>query len=92
MSRIDAYVNKAEGEEKVHPAQKPLVLMQWCLEQLKAKEGELVCDPYMGSGTTGVACVRMGLPFVGVEVVDKFFEISVRRIKRAIAKRGECFL
>lgn len=43
-----------------------------------------VCDPYMGSGTTGVACARMGRPFIGVEIHEPYFEAACRRIEEAM--------
>jgi site-specific DNA-methyltransferase (adenine-specific) len=72
-----------EGEENVansnkhHPTQKPVALMQWCVNMTTGT----VLDPYMGSGTTGVACVRLGRPFVGVEIEPKYFDIACRRIE-----------
>ena len=79
MSRIDAYQNSGEGKE--HPTQKPTALMEWCLS-LHPKAAT-VCDPFMGSGTTGVACARMGLQFVGIERERKYFDIACRRIEDA---------
>ena len=71
-------------EERVHPTQKPVAVMQWALTQ--AKDAQTVCDPYMGSGTTGVACARMGLNFVGIERERKYFDIACRRIEQAYAQ------
>ena len=71
----DAYAPSA------HPFQKPVALMEWCVE----KTAGTVFDPFMGSGTTGVACVNCGRPFIGVEIEEKFFDISVRRISKALA-------
>ena len=68
--------------EKTHPTEKPLKLMQWCIEQLP--EGcNTILDPFMGSGTTGVACVKMGRKFIGIEREPKYFEIAVKRITDA---------
>jgi DNA modification methylase len=64
-----------------HPVQKPLPLMAWCLDQLDLQPGMTVLDPYMGSGTTGVACVRAGLNFIGIEVDPTYFAIAQRRIE-----------
>ena len=66
-------------EGKVHPTQKPLGLMLWCLAQLPRKANS-VCDPFMGSGSTGVACVREGKSFVGIEAEPRYFDIACRRI------------
>jgi len=67
-----------------HPTQKPLRLMTWCLSLVP--DARTVCDPFMGSGTTGVACARMGLQFVGIERERKYFDIACRRIEQAYAQ------
>ena len=58
--------------------------MEWCIE--KAGNVATVCDPFMGSGTTGVACARMGLTFTGIERERKYFDIACRRIEQAYAQ------
>lgn len=70
--------------ERHHPTQKPVNLIEWCLTF--APDARTVCDPYMGSGTTGVACARMGLQFVGIERERKYFDIACRRIEQAYAQ------
>ena len=65
-----------------HPTEKPLALMEWCLAKLPAQT-ETVLDPFMGSGTTGEACARMGIKFTGIEIVPEYFELACRRIKMA---------
>ncbi len=67
--------------EKHHPTTKPLELMQWCIEWLG--DHLLIADPFMGSGTTGVACAKMGRKFIGIEREPKYFEIACRRIEEA---------
>jgi site-specific DNA-methyltransferase (adenine-specific) len=70
---------RTEGE---HPTQKPLKLLcDWV--RLFSDPGEMVFDPCMGSGTTGVACARMGRRFIGIEVRPDYFEIACRRIREA---------
>jgi site-specific DNA-methyltransferase (adenine-specific) len=69
-----------KGAKREHPTQKPVALMQWCLEQVPAG---MVCDPYMGTGTTGVAAVRMGRPFIGIEIEQKYFDVACRRVSEA---------
>lgn len=81
MSRIDAYVNKAETK-KVHPTEKPLPLMVWCIKETKIEAGSTICDPFMGSGTTGVAAIRAGMRFVGIEKDPAYFEMAKARIER----------
>lgn len=66
-----------DGKQSAHPTQKPVDLMLWCVERVK---GRRILDPYMGSGTTGVACVRLGRRFIGVEIEPKYFDIACRRI------------
>lgn len=66
------------GEGSLHPTQKPIALMEWCLGFVA---GETVADPYMGSGTTGVACVRKGRRFVGIECERPYWEIAVCRVR-----------
>jgi DNA modification methylase len=66
------------SEGKTHPTQKPLPLMIWCLGFAPAGT---ILDPFMGSGTTGVACVRTGRKFIGIEKEPKYFDIAVKRIE-----------
>lgn len=72
-------------DERVHPTQKPVGLMAWVLENYTEAE-ELVADPFMGSGTTGVACIRTGRKFIGIELDPGYFEIAKRRIQDELAK------
>jgi DNA modification methylase len=65
-----------------HPSPKPLQLMKWLVDESSSK-GEVVCDPFMGSGTTGVACSQEGREFVGIEREPKYFELACRRIEQA---------
>ena len=67
--------------ERHHPTQKPVNLMEWCLSF--APGARTVCDPFMGSGTTGVAAVKMGRTFIGIEREPKYFEIALKRIEDA---------
>ncbi len=65
---------------RVHPTQKPVALMSWCIEKVKGT----VLDPFMGSGTTGVACAKLGRKFIGIEIEPKYFDIACRRIQAAL--------
>ena len=69
---------------KEHPTQKPVELMEWCISH--AKEALTVTDPFMGSGTTGVACANMGKTFFGIEREPKYFDIACKRIETAYAQ------
>lgn len=74
-----------EGEEnisrsrKLHTNQKPVALMTFILEQIGARPGDTILDPFMGSGSTGIAALRMGMRFVGVEKAPEHFETACRR-------------
>lgn len=74
---------REESGLREHTTQKPIRLMEWCLSQAKTAEGQTVLDPYMGSGTTGVACMRLGRKFIGIEIEPRYFDIAVRRIEEA---------
>lgn len=78
------------GQERVHPTQKPIELMKWCLESI-VPDANKVLDPYMGSGTTGVAAVKIGRKFTGIEIDPRYFNIAVRRISEAL-KQGDLFI
>lgn len=70
------------GAPKEHPTQKPRVLMEK-LVGLFTANGDIVCDPFMGSGSTGVAALRLGRSFVGVELEPSYFEIACQRVENA---------
>lgn len=76
-------VVNADGRniKRVHPTQKPVKLMEMIITDF-TKPGDVVLDPFMGSGTTGVACMRMGRRFIGVEVDQKHFDTAVERLKQ----------
>jgi len=69
--------------DRVHPTQKPVSLMMWCLQYVC---GDIILDPYMGSGTTAVACVKLSRRCIGIEIEPKYFEIAVKRVKAAIVQ------
>lgn len=71
------------GQSRVHPTQKPVVLMAWCIQQARLPIGASICDPYMGAGSTGVAAIEAGHPFVGIELEAQYFETALRRIEAA---------
>jgi DNA modification methylase len=75
--------------DRFHPTQKPVALMEWCLSFI---DGDTILDPYMGSGTTGVACVNTGRKFIGVEIDAGYFEIAKRRIQQAIIEKSELLI
>jgi DNA modification methylase len=67
----------------LHPTQKPIEVMRWTLEMTGVQPGMTVLDPYMGSGTTGVACVKAGVNFIGCEIDPTYFATAERRIAEA---------
>ena len=66
-----------------HPTQKPLATITPLLT-VSTLRGETILDPFMGSGTTGVAAVKLGRKFIGIEIEPKYFDIAVRRIQAAL--------
>lgn len=77
------YRRRVVGYEKHHPTQKPVELMEWCLQFFA--DG-LVLDPFMGSGTTGVACAKQERAFIGIEIDEDYFEVACARIRKAYAQ------
>jgi len=75
---------KASEKEsrRVHPTQKPIAVMDWVLKQT-TNSTDSILDPFMGSGTTGVACVKLGRKFIGIEMEPKYFDIAAARITKA---------
>jgi DNA modification methylase len=76
------HLRDSERDLFVHPTQKPVAVMQWCIEQLP-NDAKLLVDPYMGSGTTGVACIRLAREFIGIEQDEGYFDIACERIRKA---------
>ena len=73
-----AYRASESGERSQHPTQKPIALIEWCLDMVS---GQTILDPFMGSGTTGVACQRLGRTFIGIEKERRYFDIACKRIE-----------
>ena len=67
-----------------HPTQKPVGVMEWCLSFLP--DDQTILDPFMGSGTTGVACANLGRKFIGIELEQKYFDIACERIDAAYSQ------
>ena len=66
-----------------HPTQKPVALMRWILERW-TKPGDLILDPYMGSGPIAQACHEMGRRYIGVEIVEDYCRIAVDRLRQGV--------
>jgi len=82
------YKQSVLSYRKEHPTQKPVELMAWCIEQLG--KPQTILDPFMGSGTTGVAAIQLGCKFIGIEREPKYFDIACTRIEQAVAQ-GQLF-
>lgn len=81
------FQKRVVGYDKQHPTQKPVELMQWCLTFVPGA----VVDPFMGSGTSGVAAVKMGRCFTGVEIDSGYFDVACKRIDAAL-KQTDLFV
>jgi DNA modification methylase len=85
LNRVAILTDGAE-----HPTQKPVEVMCWSIQQIPPP-ATLILDPFMGSGTTGVACVKLGRKFIGIEIEPKYFDIACRRISEAL-KQPDMFV
>ena len=79
------YYRTAKAGGGLHPTQKPVGLMKWCIEKYTNK-GDTILDPFMGSGTTGVACANLDRKFIGIEIEEKYFDIACKRIEIAYSQ------
>ena len=86
-SVIDKHGGKLKLNE--HPCAKPLEFMKWAVDKVTF-ENEIILDPFMGSGTTGVACIELGRKFIGIEINEKYFDVACKRIETANAQ-GDLF-
>lgn len=81
---VKKHAQSSSRKNGFHPTQKPVALMEWCLSFLP--DAHTILDPFMGSGTTGVACVRLGHTFIGIEKVPSYFKIACERIDKEFDK------
>ncbi|MEA3346939.1 MAG: site-specific DNA-methyltransferase [Candidatus Auribacterota bacterium] len=72
-------------EERYHPTQKPVALFEWCLNKY-SNEGDLILDPFSGSGTTAIACHRLNMRFICIEKEKSYYESSLKRLKEEQAQ------
>lgn len=86
--RSFSHWNRMKG--RIHPAEKPVELLKWCISNLPDNV-IYITDPFMGSGTTGVAAVNSGRKFIGIEIEPKYFDIACRRISEA-TKQHDLFI
>ena len=78
--QISWSISATNAERVGHPTQKPVRVMAWTLEQLGVPKGATVLDPYMGSGTTAIACIRLGMNFIGIERDAAHYKTACDRI------------
>jgi DNA modification methylase len=86
--RWNGMIRKGD-DVREHPTQKPEGVMDWCLTHIP--DAKTICDPFMGSGTTGVAAVKAGRSFTGIERDERYFDIACRRIEAAL-KQPDLFV
>jgi DNA modification methylase len=72
---------RGDYRDKQHPTQKPVAVMLWAINH--AGDPQTILDPFMGSGTTGGACMNLGRKFIGIEIEQKYFDIACQRIEQA---------
>jgi len=77
-------IRDSERGEHYHPTQKPVLLMMWCIK--KSKTTGTILDPFLGSGTTAVACERLNRKWIGIEISKKYCDIAVNRLKQETAQ------
>ena len=77
-----------QGQKSLHPTQKPVALFDWVLQRAKISPPQIVVDPYMGSAPCALACIKAGIPFIGIEQDPRHFETAVTRIEAALYKGG----
>ena len=78
-----SYTTTQKASDDRHPCAKPIGVTEWMVDRASVC-GEVVLDPFMGSGTTGVACVNLGRKFIGIEIERKYFDIACQRIQGAV--------
>lgn len=81
--RADIIMHTEASEKNGHPCPKPIRFMERLVERASL-DGHTVLDPFMGSGTTGVACARLGRKFVGIEIEPAYFDIACQRLTKAL--------
>lgn len=80
--RIFTYARaKANQYEKIHPTQKPIELISWCVRQF-SKENDIIFDPFIGSGTTAIACIANNRQFIGIEKDPEYHRLACERVEK----------
>jgi site-specific DNA-methyltransferase (adenine-specific)/modification methylase len=82
--QISHSIAATNGERVGHPTQKPVRVMVWCMEQTSVPTGAIVLDPFAGSGSTGIACIRTGRKFIGIERDSGHFATMRKRLEKEL--------
>lgn len=92
VARVFTYDPLAGGDyrDKQHPTQKPVAVMKWAISHVPPP-AETILDPFMGSGSTGVAAVQMGRSFIGIEREQHYFDVACHRLEQA-QRQGDFFV
>jgi len=69
-------------KDRFHPTQKPVALMEWCIQKLRLEHRDVICDPYMGSGSTLVAAQNLGFQAIGIDVEQEYCDVAVERLRQ----------
>jgi site-specific DNA-methyltransferase (adenine-specific) len=77
------WTNYVNTKVSSHPCERPVFLYEWSIKQLPMLSNQTILDPFMGSGTTGVACANLGRKFISIEIEPKYFDIACERIDNA---------
>lgn len=85
--RFPTTIQEFTRDKGYHPTQKPVALLEYLIKTY-TDPGDIVLDPVMGSGSTGVACINTGRQFIGIEINNKYFDIATERINRSIKENG----
>ena len=83
--------NVSRGAIRLHPAQKPVAMLAWVIEQCKLPPGAVIFDPYMGSASLGIAALRGGYRYIGCDIERRWFEVSCARLAQEVAQ-GQLFV
>lgn len=75
------WTNFVNTKQSNHPCERPVALYEFCINYLP--DPKSILDPYMGSGATGVACIKLGRKFIGIEIDEQYFDIACERIRKA---------
>lgn len=86
LGAIHKTVYSSDSDANAHPCAKPTGPWTWLVDSVSGEKGEIILDPFMGSGTTGVACANLGRKFIGIEIERKYFDIACERIEAAYAQ------